>query len=114
MYRQEHLSEVLYLCVFVTSHVSLTLYSFDFHKYSDVSCCGVKHSLSRFQVLATHRQPSARPEKDHEGHFLSSADAQARILGEAAFIDIEELPLNTVDTRNGDAKVKVRCDKKII
>ena len=56
--RQEHLSKVPDICVFMMSHVSLTLYSFDFHKYSDVSCCGVKHTLSQFQVLATQRQPT--------------------------------------------------------
>ena len=52
MCRQEHLSEVLDLYVFVTSHVSLTPYSFDFHKCSDVSCCVVKRSLSQFKGTA--------------------------------------------------------------
>ena len=52
MCKQGHLSEVPDLCVFVMSHISLTLYSFDFHKCSDVSWCGVKRSPSQFQVLS--------------------------------------------------------------
>ena len=63
MCRQDHLSKVLDLCVFVTSHISLTLYSFDFHTCGGVSCCGVKRSPSRFQVLATQRQPAPRLDK---------------------------------------------------
>ena len=60
MWRQEHLSKVPDLCVFITSHISLTPYSFEFHKGSDISCCGFKHTLSRFQVLAMQRQPTPR------------------------------------------------------
>ena len=60
MWRQEHLSKVPDLCVFITSHISLTPYSFEFHKGSDVSCCGVKHTSSQFQVLAMQRQPTPR------------------------------------------------------
>ena len=60
VYRQEHLSKVPDLCVFITSHISLTPYSFEFHKGSDVSCCGVKHTSSQFQVLAMQRQPTPR------------------------------------------------------
>ena len=96
------------LCIFMMSHISLTPYSFDFHKCSDVSWCGVKHSPSQFQVLAVQRQHTQRLDNDHEHHFLSRADVQARILGKAAFVDLEELPLNTVDTRKVDAKVKAR------
>ena len=58
MCRQEHLSEVPDLCVFITSHISLTPYSFDFHKGSDVSYCGVKRTPSQFQVLVMQRQPT--------------------------------------------------------
>ena len=31
-------------CVFMASPISLTPCSFDFHKYSDVRCCGVKRT----------------------------------------------------------------------
>ena len=72
MYRQEHLSEVPGLCVFMTSHISLTLYSFHFHKCSDVSCCGVKRSLSRFQVLAIQSQPTPRLDKDRGTSLLAT------------------------------------------
>ena len=83
MCRQEHMSKVPDLYVFMTSYVSLTSYIFDFHKYRDASWCGVNCSLSQFQVLAMQRQPISRPDKDHEGHFLSRAVAQARIFGTA-------------------------------
>ena len=60
MWRQEHLSEVPNLCVFIMPHISLTPYSFEFHKGSDVSCCGVKHTSYQFQVLTMQRQPTPR------------------------------------------------------
>ena len=72
MCMQEHLSKVLDLCIFVTTHVSLTPYSFDFHKCSDVSCCGVKRSPSQFQVLAIQRQPTPRLDKDRDTNLLAT------------------------------------------
>ena len=72
MCRQEHLSKVLDLCVFVMSHVSLTLYSFDFRKCSDVSCCGAKRSPSRFQVVAMQRQPTPRLDKNGGTSLLAT------------------------------------------
>ena len=56
----------------MTSHVSLTLYSFDFYKCSDVNCCGDKRSPSQFQVLAIQRQPAPRPDKDRGTSLLST------------------------------------------
>ena len=110
MYRQEHLSKVPDLYVFVTSRVSLTLYSFDFHKYSDARCCGVKRTPSQFQVLAIQRQSTPHLNKDREDHFLSRADAQAGVPGEAAFTDLEDLSSNAADTRKYSAKLGARCD----
>ena len=70
--RQEHLSEVLDLYIFVTSHISLTLYSFDFHEWSDVSYCGVKRNPSQFQVLAIQRQPTPRLDKNRGTRLLAT------------------------------------------
>ena len=51
------------------------------------------------------------PHLDREGHFLSRADVQARVLGEAAFIDLEDLPSNAFDTRKAGVKIKAMCDE---
>ena len=74
MCRQEHLSEVPDLHVFMMSHVSLTPYSFDFHKCSAVSCCGVKRSPSQFQGLAIQRQATPPPclDKDRGMSLLAT------------------------------------------
>ena len=102
------------LCVFMTPHMSVTPYSFGFHKRSDVSCCSVKFSPSQFQVPVMQRQPIPRLDKDLEGHFVSRSDAQARILGKGAFTDLEDLPSNAVDTRKAGAKLKVRRIKMLV
>ena len=109
--RQEHLSKVPDLSVFMTSHLSLTQYSFDFHKCSDAIYCGFRRTPPQFQVLAMQRQPIPRLDKDRGGHFLSRADAQARVLGEVAFTDLEDLPSNAVDTRKVCAKLNAKRDK---
>ena len=54
MCRQEHLSKVPDLCVFMMSHVSLTPYSFAFYKCSDARCCRITRTPSQFQVLAKY------------------------------------------------------------
>ena len=55
MCRQEHLSEMPDLCVFRVSLISLTPYSFDFHKCTAERCCGIKRSPSQLQVIAIQR-----------------------------------------------------------
>ena len=112
MCRQNHLSKVPDLCVSMTSHGSLTPYSFDFHKCSDASFCGVKRTPPQFQVLTIQRQPTPPLHEDRKYHFLSRADAQAGILGKVAFADSKKnLPSNAVDTRKVNAKLKARCDE---
>ena len=59
------------------------------------------------------RQPTLRLDKDRKGHAVSRADAQSNILGKAAFTDLEDLPLNAVDTKKADAKPKVRPDENV-
>ena len=99
------------LCGFMTSHISLITYSFNFHKCSDVRCCGVECSPSQFQVLATQSQPTPRLDKDRGDNFLSRTHAQARVLDKAAFNDLEDMPSDTVDTRKAGAKIKARRDE---
>ena len=57
------------------------------------------------------RQPIPRLDKDRGGHFLSRADVQARVLGEVAFTDLEDLPSNAVDTSKVGAKLKAGRDE---
>ena len=57
------------------------------------------------------RQPMPHLDMDREGHFLSRADAQARVLGEVAFTDLEDLPSNDVDTRKAGAKLKTKREE---
>ena len=78
--REKHLFEVLDLCAFIMSHISLSLTpcSFEFHKCSDVSCCGVKRSPSQFQVLAIQRQPTSRLDKDRGTSLLATIVGQER------------------------------------
>ena len=82
MCRQEHMSKILGLCVFATSHVSLIPYSFDFHKCSDVSCCGVKRSPSQFQVLAIERQVTPRLDKDRGTSLLATIDGARKVAAD--------------------------------
>jgi len=70
-------------CVFMASHISLTPCSFDFHKYSDVSCCGVKRTpitplkrviaLERKKCRHLIRHPLKNPAKT----FLLTTEASA-------------------------------------
>ena len=75
------------------------LYSFDFQKYTNVSCCGLKHTPPQFQVLVIQRQPTPYLDEDRGQHVLSKVSNLSRPISKSAITNLKYVPSNMVDTK---------------